>query len=191
MRYAPPEFLKALDREFHGQFRCRWSPVRHRWQVEQKVGTGTAETPLVDDQYHDDWHRVRDGYVLYAEIAPGTLTPCPHCGADMKAEPFVLKQIPCGSCANKTVTGFFPLGEALLTQLRSTDPNRGGYERNHPKILRAADAQRKRLKAAAAYREARACGVDDARFYIPKVGATNRESMWLDAPVNQVNPAAQ
>ncbi len=196
IRFAPPEFLKALEAQHHGEFRVRWSPVRFRWQVEQKVGRGFAEAPLVDDQHHDDYHRVRDGYVLYAEIAPGTTTPCPTvlddrgtvCGHDMKAVPYELKQVECPNCKQKTVTGFFPLGDRLLEQLRSTDPNRGGYERNHPKVLRAANLQAKRLKAAAAKREAFACGVDDAKFFIPKVGSTGKESMWIDAPTKHVNP---
>lgn len=185
MRFAPADFVRALDREFNGRFRVRWSPVRHRWQVEEKVGQGYLDTPLVDDAHHDDWHRVRDGYTLYAEIAPGTTTPCPTivddwgtvCGADMKAEPYVLKQIKCATCGQGTNTGFFPLGEPLLEQLRFTDPNRGGYERNHPRLLRAANERRQRLKAMAARRESNARGVDDAKFFIPKV-ALGGAPMW-------------
>jgi hypothetical protein len=190
MRYAPPEFLTRLQHEFAGRFRVRWSPIRHRWQVEEKVDSGSVDVPLVDDRDHDDWHRTRDGYVLYAEISPGTTTPCPSivdhlgtvCGADMKAEPYALKQVPCPSCGQKTVTGFFPLGEALLEQLRFTDPNRGGYERNHPRLIRARNERMKELRIKAAYREAAAVGRDDARLDIAKRGYTGREGMWLNAP---------
>jgi hypothetical protein len=194
MRYAPPEFTKQLAREYPN-YRIRWSPVRHRWQLEEKVGRGIADFPI--DPLHDstverrknsydDLIRVKDGYILWVEVAPGSITPCPTCGADMKAVHYEFTQVKCPSCTDKVVTGFFPLNESLLDVLRSTDPNRGGYDRFHPHKVRALNLRRQELINNANYREARALGVDDARVDIPKRGYTGKEHMWADAPAPKI-----
>lgn len=196
---APSSFTKALAREFP-KFRIRWSPLRYRWQLEEKAGRGIADFPVDPDfaastertrLAWDDLIRVKDGYVLYVEVAPGTTTPCPTCRSDMKAVPFEFVQVRCKVCMAEgrhggVVTGYFPLGETLLDVLRSNDPNRGGYERNDPQKVRAFNERRTEMSFAAKMREARACGVDDARFQIPKRGYSGKESMWLDAPAPKI-----
>lgn len=194
MRTAPSEFTRQLAREYPN-YRLRWSPVRHRWQLEEKVGRGIADFPL--DALHDstverrknsydDLIRVKDGYMLWVEVAPGTTTPCPTCGGDMKAVPYEFTQVKCPVCGDKVATGFFPLNESLLDVLRMTDPNRGGFDRFSTAKLRAQNELRQNRLNAANFREARALGVDDARVDIPKRGYTGKESMWADAPAPKI-----
>ncbi len=129
---APEQFVEQLEAEFPG-YRIRWSHTRKRWQIEQQVGRGALPTFRVDPN-DDHVVRARDGYWLVCEVCPGTTTPCPDCGVDLKAPALKFAEVVCEACKavgfdGRIMAGYFPLSESLLDHLRSTDPKRGALER--------------------------------------------------------------
>ena len=71
MPIAPSWFLREL-REFDPELRIRWSRMRERWQLERRVTRGLHPGTIRNDQYHDDYIRAADGFLLVAEIPHGT-----------------------------------------------------------------------------------------------------------------------
>lgn len=172
--HAPESFVRSLTDQFGGRFRVRWSQSRHRWQLECKVAT-TILAPSPVDPRDDDMIRAVDGYDYYAEVCPGTLTPCEHCGKDMQATVREFRRIECPHCREKSIACFWPLTDSLLEQLRSTDPNRGGYARIKQEFAQAKiEKQRKQMFAR---QEALYAAISDARFWMhEKVGYGNHKA---------------
>jgi len=71
---APNWFLKEL-KTFDPLLRLRWSPRMELWQIERQVVRGLHPGTIRCDNWHDDYIRARDGYVLVACVPPGRLTP--------------------------------------------------------------------------------------------------------------------
>ena len=71
MPSAPAWFLKEL-REFDPDLRLRWSRMRELWQLERRVTRSLHPGTIRNDNYHDDYIRAQDGYVLVASIPHGT-----------------------------------------------------------------------------------------------------------------------
>jgi hypothetical protein len=186
---APESFVRSLDYQFGGKFRVRFSDRRHRWQIEQRVASDVAAAlpPMGNDAQHsytDDTIRYHDGYTLFAEIAPGTLTPCGNdltdeaghktCGQDLKI-PFARKfgVLTCPACEAHHTVAHWPLDESLLEHIRSTDPER------NPDLLRKrnsrSEARHEKLKQRAGFRDELAnMARDDARVDIAKTGYTGK-----------------
>jgi hypothetical protein len=93
----------------------------------------------------------------------------------MQAAVREFKRMLCSHCGEKSIACFWPLTDSLLEQIRSTDPNRGGYlriqyELNHAKTERL----RKQMFAR---QEALYAALSDARFWMhEKVGYGNRKA---------------
>lgn len=187
MRSAPESFSRALAAQFNGRFRVRYSVKRHTWQIEEKCDVARL-APIEIDSADDDLIRAVDGFSFFAEVTQGTTCLCPRCGQDTFAIPRAFQATECSKCGKKSIRCFWPLDDSLLEHMRSTDPNRGGYER-----LRKARDFNKQLSNAridSSFRESRAVAVDDARVDIPKVGHTGKETMWLDAPAPRLHSSA-
>lgn len=188
MRSAPESFSRALDRQFDGRFRVRFSIKRQTWQLEEKCDV--ARLPPVEiDPADDDLIRAVDGYSYFAEVAPGTTCRCPRCGRDSAAVVKAFRATACNKCGLKSVRAYWPLDDTLLEHIRETDPRRGATER-----LRQARNHNKRLSDAridSSFRESRALSVDDAKCDIAKVGHTGKESMWINPPISTLHSLAR
>lgn len=171
---APESFVKSLDSQFGGRFRVRWSPSRHRWQLECKVAT-TILPPAPIDPRDDDLIRAVDGYDFFCEVCPGTLTPCEHCHRGMKASFQRFDRVTCEQCGHKSFACHWELSDSLLQHIRYTDPNRGGYDRIKDEFTQA--KLEKQRKQAFARQEALYGAIADARFWMhEKVGYGNRKA---------------
>jgi hypothetical protein len=71
MPIAPSWFLKEL-REFDPELRLRWSRKMELWQLEIRVTKSLHPGTIRNDNYHDDYIRAQDGYILVASIPHGT-----------------------------------------------------------------------------------------------------------------------
>jgi hypothetical protein len=147
--YKPPEdFVEKLEREFHG-YRIRWSVKNNRWSLEQRVGRGALPGTYPEDKFDDGTIRAAEGYWLILEVSPRPYTKCPECGFHFDLPELKIKEAKCEYCCERGLDarwmlGYFPLGEALLDQLRKTDPKRDGIQKLGAKI----DARNKaRLKS--------------------------------------------
>lgn len=171
MRSVPESFSRALDRQFDSRFRVRFSVKRQTFQLEERCDI--ARLPPIEIDAADD-HLIRavDGYSFFAEVTPGTTCLCPRCGQDTFAVVREFRSTPCSKCGLKSVRCYWPLEESLLEHLRSTDPNRGAYERLEKSRDYNKKLQNDRLESS--FRESRAVSVDDARFDIAKVGYTGK-----------------
>jgi hypothetical protein len=67
---APAWFLKELA-EFDSDLRCRWSARTETFHLERRVTRSLHPGTIRCDDYHDDYIRARDGYVLVGIIRPG------------------------------------------------------------------------------------------------------------------------
>lgn len=167
----------------------RWSPRRQRWQIEQRVHSDvSAPLPPIggDGQYtfDDDAIRYHDGYHYFAEVSPGTLTPC---GQEVKDEVFTYPcrqdlKIPvmrhfgvlkCPACEASHTVAHWPLDDTLIEHIRSTDPER------NPELQRKSnsryEANRAKAKKRAGFRDDLTHdGADLARLDIAKVGYTGK-----------------
>lgn len=130
---APRWFLDALDRDFGGRLRLRWSPSRGEWHIEQRTGRGKILPRYVSER-DDELIRARDGYDFVMAIRPGDRMPCPVDGATMKVPVMEFREALCPTCRRAGRDGrfrasFWPLSESLLTHLRRIDPERDGLQR--------------------------------------------------------------
>jgi RNA polymerase subunit RPABC4/transcription elongation factor Spt4 len=125
--FVAPSFLRGLARDFHGDIRVRWSPVRNRWQIERK-GKEVAKLSDPKDRF-DTWVRVATGYYRVMECSPGSLICCSYCQKDYSQELFTLKAAKCPACGKEELVMNWPLGDRLLEHLRFTDPERDGLAR--------------------------------------------------------------
>ena len=71
MPIAPGWFLREL-REFDSELRLRWSQRLELWQLERRVTRSLHPGTIRNDNYHDDYIRAQDGFVLVASIPHGT-----------------------------------------------------------------------------------------------------------------------
>jgi hypothetical protein len=193
----PPRwFVEAVEREFGGRLRVRWSPTRRAWQIEQKVERAKANLPdFWMQRYYtlsegrrrdldDRLTRARDGYVFVLEVTPGTRMPCPVCHLELRVPVMELAEVRCTYCqaAGRDVTvraGYWPLGESLLDQLRKMDPHTGAIAR----AVKAADGanaarEASRTRDLSNTNEAILKDHFTQLFQIPSVGYTGREHAW-------------
>lgn len=174
--HIPDSFAWSLHDQFDGKFRVRWSVKTLRFQIEEKLRCAVLP-PIHIEADDDDLIRAVEGYGCFAEVCPGTLTPCGRCGKDRHATVRDFIATACAHCGDRAIAVFWPLDDSLLQHLRYTDPNRGGYDvlrSNRDRNLRMND-----LRLKSAFREADARAVDDVVFTLPKVGYTGREHMWI------------
>jgi hypothetical protein len=144
MSYLPdPNFVEALRKEFP-EYRVRWSLKNERWQLEQQVGRGALPGTYPEDKFDDGTIRAAEGYWLILEVSPRSETKCPDCGFFFQLPHLKITEARCEYCISRgldgrTMLGYFPLGEALLQQLRKTDPKRDGIQ----KLAKRMDAKNK------------------------------------------------
>lgn len=168
------EFNAALEREFQGRLRARWSAQSREYHIEQKVGRGLFAPPRRnEDTEGDRWIRARDGYELVMRIRLGDRMPCPKCGLTLKVPVLQIRETVCGHCQSKKRDGrmfaaYFPLGRLLIEHLYTIDPHRDAHKRQ----LAEADANNAKLQ------EGDDGGLlydvlhDELMTQIPKVGYT-------------------
>lgn len=122
MRVAPEQFVKDLERNFHGRMRIRWSNQKQEWQIEEKITRG-----LLPDEYtngeNDHAIRLRDGYGLVCAVKPGDRTPCPRCKMELRVPIREFGEVRCGFCEHRgrstsVIAGYFDLNDTLIQHLR-------------------------------------------------------------------------
>ncbi|HCV42682.1 MAG TPA: hypothetical protein DGH68_04295 [Bacteroidetes bacterium] len=70
MAEAPKWFLNEL-RVFDPDLRVRWSRRTETFHLERRVTRSLHPGTIRNDQWHDDYIRAQDGYVLVGIIRPG------------------------------------------------------------------------------------------------------------------------
>ncbi len=122
MRIPPEQFVRDLERNFHGRMRIRWSNQKHEWVIEEKVARG-----LLPDEYtaadNDNAIRLRDGYGLVCSVKTGDRMPCPRCKLELKVPVHEFAEVRCPFCAHQgrsesIVAGYFDLNDRLIQHLR-------------------------------------------------------------------------
>lgn len=177
MYSIPSGFAESLRVQLDGRFRVRFSRKVKRFQLEEKLQCAILP-PIYVAPDDDDTIRAIDGYGFFAEVSPGTLTPCSRCGKDRHTAFKEFMATACEHCGDKDSGAVhWPLDDSLLEHLRKTDPRRGAHERF--KSMRGMNEKRKQLELASTIRESSARGVDDAKFTIPKVSLTGATNFWL------------
>jgi DNA-directed RNA polymerase subunit RPC12/RpoP len=131
----PTWFEEALEREFQGLLRIRWSEKRREWHIEQKVGRGIFTPPKAVEVEDDRWIRARDGYAFFAAVQSTPHRRCPECHLMMDVPQCAFREVRCDYCGFKGLSGrlvlaYFPLGEKLLEHLRKHDPYRDRIRKN-------------------------------------------------------------
>jgi hypothetical protein len=148
MYTVPTDFARALEREFQGRLRVRWSTQRQEWHVEQKIRRGLADFPA-DPNGSDEHQRLRDGYMYILSIRPGDRMPCPRCASTLKVPHLEFREIICDFCKftgkeYKVAAGYWPLNDKLIERLKELDP-----ERSMTKVQRTqVDARNRALEEA-------------------------------------------
>lgn len=170
----PQWFAEALESQFLGRLRVRWSPQAHQFLIEQKIGRRKLPKRRVSE-LDDHGIRLRDGYEFVLGVTPGSRAQCPHCGNDSKVPVMQMKFATCDSCGKEFRACHWPLGDGLLEWLRFTDPYRDGLER----MLKDVEAQdlNRDLKAARAKKNEREDILRDnftKLFQIQSVGYTGK-----------------
>jgi len=183
--HIPQDFLDGLERDFHGEIRVRWSPVRNRWQIERR-GREVAKPTDPRDRF-DTWARVATGYYRVLETSPGSLVECSYCRKEYQQAFLTLKAASCPRCGKQELVMNWPLGEDLLTHLRKTDPERDGLQR----MWKDLEADEERLEASQD-RAKKNLGEDIWKdeftrlFDIQSRGYEGPAPFWKDAPESKV-----
>lgn len=186
--YTPdPDFVEKLEKEFPG-YRIRWSLKRNLWQLEQRCGRSALPGTYPEDKFDDGTIRAAEGYWLILEVSPRPYTKCPECGFHFDLPELKIKEAKCEYCISRDLDarwmlGYFPLGEALLNQLRKTDPKRDGIQKLSARVDAKNKARLKAIKDSAD--DTMDYAMRDHRrevFEIPGVGYTKNPSMWANAP---------
>lgn len=126
----PTAFAERLKRAFGGRLRIRWSVRDREYRVEQRVGRAVTAPIRIDDD-RDDLICARDGFDYVLSVRSGDRMPCPTCEwTELKVPIREFRDIRCPYCATKgkqgrTVAGYFPLDDSLITHLQMIDPLRG------------------------------------------------------------------
>lgn len=180
----PKDFQAGLDRDFRGDIRVRWSPVRNRWQIERR-GRNVSSSTDPKDRF-DTWVRSATGFYRITECSPGSLVECSHCGKDYSQPFMTLNAAKCPKCGAQELVMNWPLGEALLEHLRKTDPERDGLARMWEDLERdearklASDERIKKGMAEAIWKE------EFTRiFQIQSRGYEGPARFWQDAPTSK------
>lgn len=148
MHHVPDSFREALRIEFDGRLSIRWSQAENAWLIEQKIGRGAAVTArrlrrkswMSPQEWEreqlkaaDVRFRAEHGLNRVCAIAPGDRARCikhPSCAGVVRLSLGKWKQTKCETCGTpQPPIAFFPLNDWLITELRRTDPYRGGLER--------------------------------------------------------------
>jgi hypothetical protein len=155
---APSDFTSTLEREFQGRLRIRWSPLRSEWHIEEKVGRGIFEVPLIE--WDDRYIRVRDGYAHVMAIQPRDTMSCPLCHFPIPVPVFETAEAKCDYCISRGRdarfrAAFYPLNHRLITFLKKIDPLRAvdfeGKDRSSiDELAREADEANARREQVAA-----------------------------------------
>lgn len=186
--YTPPQdFVNKLEAEFPG-YRIRWSQKRHLWQLEQRCGRSALPGTYPEDKFDDGTIRAAEGYWLILEVSPRPYTKCPECGFHFDLPELQIKEAKCDYCISRDLDarwmlGYFPLGEALLNQLRKTDPKRDGIRKLSARVDAKNKARLKAIKAAAddtmeyAMKDNRNAIFENVQF-----GYKQPPTMWINAP---------
>lgn len=124
----PTWFEEALEREFQGRFRIRWSERKREWHFEERVGRAVYDPPKHEGET-DRWVRARDGYRFMFAIQPAPWRGCPNCHLTVDVPVCKFKEVRCDYCGfrgvgQRYVLAYFPLGEKLLEHIRAHDPVR-------------------------------------------------------------------
>lgn len=149
-------------------------------------GFGQALEPPVDesgeyDRTNDEYIRARDGFDLIFTVRPGDRMPCPSCGFEMRVPIMEIRETVCGYCKfrekdGRYMTGFFPLGEALLEHMRFIDPLTGGPDRVLSEVRRS--NLRREQQALRDFQNGSEAYLSDKfnnLFNIPQTGYTGKE----------------
>lgn len=129
----PQWFEEALEAQFDGDLRIRWSDQRKEWHIEQRVGRAMlAPGPVGQD---DRLIRARDGYSFFGAVQAIPRRPCETCGFPIEAPHLRWAEVRCAYCASQGESGrqilaYFPLGHALLQHLRKHDPTKDRIKTN-------------------------------------------------------------
>ncbi len=146
----PTNFENRLTRLFDGRLRIRWSVRAREWRIEQKVGRAIVP-PIRIEEDRDDLICARDGYDYVLSVRSGDRMPCPSCEwTELPVPVKEFRDIRCPYCASKgkqgrTVAGYFPLDDSLITHLQMLDPLRGASK----ELVAAADRRNEALMASA------------------------------------------
>jgi hypothetical protein len=189
---TPTEFQKALDREFRGTMRLRWSHARRAWLLEAKAGRGVYDVAVATEgsRLEDESIQLRDGYRLFVELREVPKMPCQGCKVGLKLSPFETIQATCPKCKYVHVVACFPLGDSLLDHLRKLNPH-GTYREN---LKREADRFNE-LKTQTAHRDAgNVVDASTREIYndlvgIPSFGYSGKTQAWVDAPASPLSPS--
>lgn len=142
----PTAFEERLTKTFDGRLRIRWSVRAREFRIEQKVGNAVL-APIRIDEDRDDLICARDGYDYVLSVRSGDRMPCPSCEWTELPVPIrEFRDIRCPYCASKgkqgrTVAGYFPLDDSLITHLQMLDPLRGASK----ELAQAADLRNEAL----------------------------------------------
>lgn len=123
---VPQEFQEKLEREYGNRIRIRWSDYWGEWHVEQKIARGKVGQPILQDRYHDDTIRYRDGYAWVMSIKQGTKFDCPSCGLTLKAPTRETELVSCWNCRSKGrehrwLACHWPFDETLIDHFKKMD----------------------------------------------------------------------
>lgn len=188
------EFQAALDREFQGDMRIRWSDARQAYLLESKAGRGIWDTDVASQDYrrHDEAIALRDGYKFFMELRLGTRTPCHGCRATLRIPAFEPVQAICPRCQYQHAIAFFPLGDSLLDHLRRLNP-KGSYRANIKKEQDRANAAREASLAREAHTHGEAGILDSYNDIvgIPSFSYSGKTAAWTNAPSSPLAPEAR
>lgn len=131
----PTWFEEALEREFQGRLRLRWSKRRKEWHLEERVGRGIFAPPRRVEPDDDRVIRARDGYSFIAAIQPKDTRGCPECHLPIRVPHLKFKEVRCEYCGFRGLSGrlvlaYFPFSHALLEHIRKHDPLRDRTQQN-------------------------------------------------------------
>lgn len=185
---VPLGFKSRFLAEFPS-YRIRWSLKDSKWMIEQKYSNPLPPTRAFDP-FDDHTIRANDGYWLVLSFQPGTRMACPLCGLDVPVPMMKTAETSCVFCRTKgldgrILAGYWPMDERLIDMLKSTDPLRGGIQkdsRGKYRVKASMDAEQanERREREAARRTSDAVTALDAVDYrwisgIPTAGATRRQ----------------
>jgi len=181
----PKSFLEGLERDFRGDIRVRWSPVRNRWQVERR-GRDIASSTDPKDRF-DTWVRSATGYYRVLETSPGSLVECSYCQKDYSQAFMTLKAALCPRCGKQELVMNWPLGDALLEHLRKTDPERDGLSRMWNDLL-AEEAFQEESQLRDAHNTGEAIWKEEftGLFEIQTRGYEGPAKFWENAPESKM-----
>lgn len=188
------DFQAALDKEFLGTLRARWSPIRGAYLLEQKALRGVFDTPLHEERGPralDERIQLRDGYRFFMEVREYPKMPCLQCGVGLRLKPFETIQARCPRCGDHRPVACFPLGDLLLDYLRRLNPANAHRE----KVRREVDEANERRESSVkrdGLNHIESANLDqfNTLFEIPQFGYATKTGAWPEAPASPLSPTA-